>query len=173
MGKLIRHPSNKKMIRQVTIHDDFDQLARLLNESYLTIVDDFGITQENCPSHNAYINGDTLKSKLIPIREFYRLEDNNKPIGFIVIEKSENDKDTYYIEKVAIHPDYRHKGKGKQIMMFAENRINELGGKQISVGLIDENKRLKDWYKSLGYKETGTKIFDHFPFNVCFMDKYI
>jgi ribosomal protein S18 acetylase RimI-like enzyme len=161
------------MIKQVTIRDDFDQLAKLLNESYLTIVDDFGITQENCPFHNAYIKGDTLKSKLIPIREFYCLEDNNIPIGFIALEKSENEKDTFYIEKVAIHPDYRHKGKGKQIMEFVEKRINELGGKRISVGLIDVNKELKDWYKSQGYKETGTKIFDHLPFNVCFMDKYI
>jgi diamine N-acetyltransferase len=161
------------MIRQVTIQDDFDKLAKLLNDSYSTVVDDFGITKENCPFHNAYINGDTLKSKLIPIREFYCLEDNNQPIGFIVIEKSDNEKETFYIEKVAIHPDYRHKNKGRQIMEFAENRILELGGKRISVGLIDENKQLKDWYKSQGYKETGTKIFDHLPFNVCFMDKYV
>jgi ribosomal protein S18 acetylase RimI-like enzyme len=161
------------MIRQVTIQDDFDQFAKLLNESYLTVAGDFGITKENCPFHNAYINGETLKSKLIPIREFYCLEDNNILIGFIVIEKSENEKGTFYIEKVAIHPEFRHKGKGKQIMDFAENRINELGGKQISVGLVDENQRLKDWYKSLGYNETGTKIFDHLPFNVCFMDKLI
>ena len=161
------------MIRQVTIHDDFDQLAKLLNETYLTVVDDFGITKENCPFHNAYINGDTLKSKLIPIREFYCLEDKNKLIGFIVIEKSDNEKDTFYIEKVAIHPDHRHKNKGRQIMEFAENRIFELGGKRISVGLIDENKQLKDWYNSLGYIETGTKIFDHLPFNVCFMEKIL
>jgi len=161
------------MIRQVTKQDDFDQLAKLLNESYLTVVDNFGITKENCPFHNAYINGDNLKSKLIPIREFYCLEDNTKPIGFIIIEKSENEKDTYYIEKLAVHPDFRHKGKGKQIMEFAENRINELGGKRISVGLIDENKQLKDWYKSQGYKEIGAKMFDHLPFNVCFMEKYI
>jgi len=161
------------MIKQVTIQDDFDKLAKLLNESYLTVANDFGITKENCPFHNAFINGDTLKSKLIPIREFYCLEDNNKQIGFIVIEKSENDKDTFYIKKVAIHPDNRHKNKGRQIMEFAEKRINQLGGKRISVGLIDKNEQLKDWYKSQGYKETGTKIFDHLPFNVCFMDKYI
>ena len=90
-----------------------------------------------------------------------------------MVEKSENEKDTFYIEKVAIHPDYRHKGKGKQIMEFAENRINEFGGKRISVGLIDENKQLKDWYKSQRYNETGTKIFDHLPFNVCFMEKLL
>lgn len=161
------------MIRQVIINDDFNQFAKLLNESYLTVVDDFGITKENCPFHNAYINGVALKSKLISNREFYCMEENNKPIGFIVIEKSENEKDTFYIEKVAVHPDFRHKGKGKQIMEFAEMRINELGGKRISVGLIDENQQLKDWYKSQGYNETGIKIFEHLPFKVCFMEKYI
>jgi len=161
------------MIRQVTQQDNFDQLAILLNESYLTVVDDFGITKENCPFHNAYIKVDDLKSKLIECREFYCMEENSKPIGFIAIEKSDKDRDTYYIEKVAIHPEYRHKGKGKQIMEFAENRIKELGGKLISVGLIDENIILKKWYQSLGYKETGTRIFNHLPFNVCFMEKIL
>ena len=43
------------MIRQVRIQDDFDRLAKFLNESYLTIVDDFEITKEDCSFHNAYI----------------------------------------------------------------------------------------------------------------------
>lgn len=74
---VLEYYQQKKMIRQVTIQDDFDQLAKLLNESYLTVIDDFGITKENCPFHNAFISGDTLKSKLISIREFYCLEKNN------------------------------------------------------------------------------------------------
>lgn len=90
-----------------------------------------------------------------------------------MIENSESEKETFYIEKVAIHPDYRHDHKGRQNIEFAENRIHDLGDKRISVGLIDENIQLKDWYQFLGYNETGTIIFDHLPFNVCFMDKLI
>jgi len=159
------------MIKKITEKDDFKTLAKLLNDSFITVANDFGITKENCPFHNAFIDNETLKSKLISNREFYKLENNGNPIGFIAIEKSENENNTFYIEKVAVHPDFRHKGIGKQLMDFATKRILDLGGKRISIGLIDTNTELKNWYQNQGYVETGTKIFDHLPFNVCFMDK--
>ena len=58
-------------------------------------------------------------------------------------------------------------------MDFATKRILDLGGKKISIGLIDTNTELKKWYQNQGYVETGAKIFDHLPFNVCFMDKIL
>lgn len=159
------------MIKRVDKFEDFESLAKLLNDSFITVANDFGITRDNCPTNNAFIDSETLKSWLISNREFYKHENNGYSIGFIAIEKSDKEKDTFYIEKIAVHPEYRHKGLGKQLMDFATKRIIELGGKRISIGLIDSNTELKQWYQNQGYVETGTKIFDHLPFNVCFMDK--
>lgn len=53
------------MIKKVTEKDDFKTLAKLLNDSFITVANDFGITKENCPFHNAFIDNETLKSKLI------------------------------------------------------------------------------------------------------------
>jgi ribosomal protein S18 acetylase RimI-like enzyme len=159
------------MIKKVTAQDDFQLLSELLNDSFITVANEFGITKDNCPSHNAFINSETLKSKLTSNREFYRLEEDGNSIGFITIEKADKKRDTFYIEKVAVHPDHRHKGLGKRLMDFATKRIIESNGKKVSVSLIDSNKILKDWYKKQGYIETGTKVFDHLPFKVCFMDK--
>jgi diamine N-acetyltransferase len=161
------------MIKKVTEKDNFKSLAKLLNDSFITVIDDFGITKDNCPSHNAFIDGETLKSKLIADREFYQLDINGSLIGFIAIERSEKEKETFYIEKVAVHPDFRHDGLGKQLMDFATKRIIDLGGERISIGLIDSNTKLKKWYDNQGYIETGVKVFDHLPFNVCFMDKQL
>jgi len=36
--------------------------------------------------------------------------------------------------------------------------------------MINESTILKNWYKKLGFRETGTKNFEHLPFTVCFMD---
>ena len=159
------------MIKKVTEKDNFKSLAKLLNDSFIAVIDDFGITKDNCPSHNAFIDSETLKSKLITNREFYKLDNNGYPVGFIVIERSEKEKKTFYIEKVAVHPDFRHNGLGKQLMDFATKRIIDLGGERISIGLIDSNTKLKKWYNNQGYRETGVKIFDHLPFNVCFMER--
>ena len=158
------------MIR-VTIQDDFGPLAQLLNAAFMTVADEFGLTKENCATNAAFITTEELQCNLNELREFYRLDVDESPAGFIAIEKSAKEPGTFYIEKVAVHPQYRHLGLGRQMMAFAENRIKELGGERVSIGLIDANTRLKTWYQSLGYTETGTRDFVHLPFRVCFMEK--
>ena len=159
------------MIQKVTNQYDFDTLARVLNESFATVAKEFGLTKENSPTNNAFIAGDDLKSQLIENREFYTYTDNGRIIGFIAIEKSLDTPDTFYIEKLSVIPDYRHFGIGRQLMDFASNRIMELGGKRISIGLINSNIVLKNWYDKLGYVEFSVKTFEHLPFEVCFMEK--
>jgi ribosomal protein S18 acetylase RimI-like enzyme len=96
---------------------------------------------------------------------------DKEPAGFIAIEKSEKEEGIFYIEKLGVVPRYRHKGYGKKLMGFAAKRVRKLGGKKISIGIIDSNKKLKEWYKQLGFSINGTKNFDHLPFKVCFMEK--
>jgi hypothetical protein len=38
-------------------------------------------------------------------------------------------------------------------------------------GKSDSHTKLKKWYSSQGFIETGTKDFEHLPFRVCFMNK--
>lgn len=161
------------MIRKVSIQDDFDKYAKLLNASFGTISNEFGLTKDNCPTNNAFITAEILKSQLTEDIEFYYFIEVSEIAGFIAIEKSKRETGLFYIEKVATHPAFRHKGIGKQLMAFATQRIKELGGNKISVGLINSNIILKDWYTKQGYKETGIKVFDHLPFDVCYMEKII
>ena len=77
----------------------------------------------------------------------------------------------FFIEKLSVNPDYRHNGYGKELMEFAHNYIEKNNGQIISIGIIDENKILKEWYKTLGYCEIGTKKYEHLPFTVCFLEK--
>ena len=58
-------------------------------------------------------------------------------------------------------------------MDFASDRAKELGGKRISIGLIDSNIILKKWYGRQGYVVVEIKKFEHLPFDVCFMEKEI
>ena len=159
------------MIQQVTKQNDFVILVKLLNESFATVAKEFGLTKENCPTNNAFITSAELKVQLIENREFYTYIDNGKIIGFIAIEKSLNTPETFYIEKLAVLPDCRHLGIGRQLVDFASNRIEKLGGKCISIGLINSNTVLKNWYGKQGYVECSVKTFEHLPFEVCIMEK--
>jgi len=59
------------------------------------------------------------------------------------------------------------------LMDFACEKISERNGKLISIGIINENSVLKNWYIKYGFIEKGLKRFDHLPFEVCFMEKEI
>ena len=124
-----------KMIQQISVNDKFDALVQLLNEAYLTVADEFGLTKENCATNNAFITAEELKSQLTDNREFFSFVLDRKAIGFIAIEKSVRVAGTYYIEKVAVHPNFRHNGIGVKLMSFATDRIKHLGGSKISIGV--------------------------------------
>lgn len=161
------------MIKQVSLEDDFAKLSQLLNDAFRPVADEFGLTRENAPTNNAFITVDELKYQLIDKREFFYYLEDDKTVGFIAIERSGREPNTFYIEKVAVHPTYRHKRIGLQLMNFAVDRIIRLGGQKISIGIIDTNIRLKNWYSSQGFIETTTKVFEHLPFRVCYMEKYL
>jgi N-acetylglutamate synthase and related acetyltransferases len=161
------------MIRKVNLKDDFVVLAKLLNSAFDTVAKDFGLTKENARNNSAFITGEELKAQLTEIREFYVYEDNGCASGFVAIEKSLNEPGTYYFEKLAVIPESRHLGVGLRLMNFASERAKELGGKRISIALIDSNTILKEWYCKHGFVVFDIKRYDHLHFDVCFMEKEI
>lgn len=159
------------MIQKINKQDNFPKLAKLLNQAFATVAEEFGLTKENSPTNNAFITGEELKSQLTDNKEFYVYKNDIGYTGFIAIEQSLNTPGTFYIEKLAVNPNYRHSGIGQHLMDFASKRIKEFGGKRISIGLIDSNTILKKWYGRQGYTVFEIKSFDHLPFDVCMMEK--
>jgi ribosomal protein S18 acetylase RimI-like enzyme len=95
--------------------------------------------------------------------------EEEKTVGFVAIEQSDLTKPWWYIEKLSVLPEYRHKGIGEKLMQFAVEEIERRGGTYISIALIDEQTILKEWYSKLGFSFIASKKFDHLPFGVCFM----
>jgi len=157
------------------IHSDQDLTAivKVLNESHATVAKEFGFSKDNNPSNNAFIDEPTLKSQLNKGIELYALSVNKKTVGCVAIEKSVKEKDTFYIEKVSVLPEYRNQGYGVLLMNFATTKIKGLGGRTISIALIDSHSKLKKWYAAQGFVQTGTKDFERLPFRVCFMSRQI
>lgn len=153
--------------------NDLSSIIKVLNISFATVASEFGFTKETNPTNNAFIDEQTLRSQLNKGITLYTLSINKKITGCIGIEKSSTDTDTFYIEKVAVLPEFRHKGLGLELMNFAIHKIKECAGKAVSVALIDSNTKLKAWYSKQGFTPTGHKDFEHLPFRVCFMNKII
>jgi ribosomal protein S18 acetylase RimI-like enzyme len=75
------------------------------------------------------------------------------------------------MDKLAVLPEYRHKGYGRRLVEFVLDDVKRHKGERVALGIINESTVLKNWYIGNGFAETGTKKFEHLPFTVCFMEK--
>ncbi|MDC7219801.1 MAG: GNAT family N-acetyltransferase [Spirochaetales bacterium] len=160
------------MIKKTNINDSnqVDEVIEVIRQSHQTVAAEFSLTKENAPGHTSFITGE----KYLWNREnkaFFHYELDNRIVGCIVIEKGKEDQE-FRLENVSVIPDLRHKGYGRELVNYAIEDIKAKGGQKILIGLIDENRVLKEWYADLGFREISTKKFDHLPFTVCFM-KYL
>jgi len=80
-------------------------------------------------------------------------------------------EDIYFIERLAILPEYRHLGVGKKLMKYVENKIKDIGGKIVEIHVVDKNIVLREWYKKLNYMEIRIDEIKTLPFNSCVMNK--
>ena len=58
-------------------------------------------------------------------------------------------------------------------MQHAFMIVQELNCVKVNIGIVEENIKLREWYKSFGFVHTGTKKFDFFPFTCGYMEKNI
>ena len=161
------------MIKQVQI-SEFPAAAEMIRESFLTVAKEFNITEENCPRHTAFSTTvEELQSHLDWGWLMFGLYENMQLAGYVALSKSREFADVYELHNLAVLPEYRHKGYGKQLIDFCRDKAKELGGGKITLGMIEENTRLKNWYAQNGFAHTGAKKFDGFPFTAGFMEMKI
>lgn len=159
------------MIREISNDNELEKSIDVIKESFATVAKDFNLTEMNCPTNPAFITFEKLKEIAKKGIRMFGLYYNDKQVGFVAIEKSDNAN--YYMEKLSVLPEYRHNGFGKKLMDFVFDFIHQENGESVSIGIINENAILKNWYKKYGFIETGTKQFEHLPFVVCFMERKI
>jgi ribosomal protein S18 acetylase RimI-like enzyme len=148
--------------------EDLEECAEVIRKSFMTVAADFGLTKENSPTNGAFIQKERLAEEKGKGHILYGVMDENKIIGYMQLEK--NSEELFYLQKMAVLPEYRHREIGTKLLDYAKEQVQKLGGKRISIGIIEENTVLKNWYLAYGFVPTGTKKFEHLPFTVGFME---
>ncbi len=162
---------NNIQIKGITTETDLAAGVQVIRNSFATVAREFQLNEANCPTNPAFITIERLrdlKDKGVRLFGLYRA---NLLAGFVAIEKA--GESLFYMEKLAVLPDFRHRGFGKQLMDFVFEYVTADKGKKVSIGIVNENTRLKNWYQEYGFVETGIKKYEHLPFTVCFMEKEI
>lgn len=97
----------------------------------------------------------------------YVLQYEDEIIGFMQLERKDTDR--LELEKLTVLLPYRHYGYGTELLQYAVNIAKNLSMSRITIGIIEENTILKNWYLKNGFSHNGTRIFEHLPFTVGFM----
>ena len=150
---------------------ELESALRIIRNSFATVADEFHLTKENCPGHTTIITLEKLKIKYDSGDRMYMYTLDSVPVG--VFSLKQLDYETWELDHLAVLPEYRHCGIGKELLEFAEKTIQAQNGKLLKIGIMEENVKLKQWYMRNGFLSTETKRFAHLPFTVGFMEKRI
>ena len=155
-------------IREITDESEMEQSICVIREAFSTVAQEFDLTQESAPTHPFF----STREQLIELHKkaaFFGLYVDETQTGFVAVEKAEGG--TFFFGRLAVIPQLRHHGYGAMLVRFVLEYVKKQGGVKIGLGMIDGHTVLKEWYKSLGFVQTGTKKFERLPFLVCFMEK--
>lgn len=159
------------MIIRVESKEQLDICLDIVHLSFQTVADEMNLTKDNCSSYTAFMPIEKLISQFENDAPMFLYQYNGYFAGYFSL--SIND-DSVELNNLAVLPEYRHLGIGKELADYAITYSkNILGANKIKIGIVEENTILKEWYEKIGFVHTGTKKFEHLPFTVGFMETEI
>ena len=143
--------------------------AETIRTSFATVAKDFGLTEENCPTHTSFsATPERLQNHFDWGWLMFGLYDDGRLVGYVSLSKESDG--IYELHNLAVLPEHRHRGCGRMLLDFCKAKVKELGGYKIILSIIEENATLKNWYIANGFTHTGMKYFKHLPFMVGYME---
>jgi len=74
---------------------------------------------------------------------------------------------SYYISAMAVYPDFRGMGIGKEFLTIAEKKAKQQGYNKLSLIVVEENKLALNLYKKKEYREVMRERIVPHPFIQC------
>ena len=161
-------PISDNIIKPIS-EQDLPFCLEVIRNSFATVATDFRLTEQNCPNHTSFMKIDKLNYHFFNGFYMFGYFNENKIIGYVSLSKTEN-IGVYELHNLSVLPEFRHLGCGKKLIDFCKNTVKSLEGNKIIIGITEENIVLKNWYLQNGFIHKGTKIFEHLPFTVGFME---
>ena len=160
------------IIRPLSI-EEIPECVNVIRESFRTVADDLGFTEENAPRFTAFAtNEDRLKYQfIVERRPMYVLLHEDKIAGYYSLSFPEEGEAE--LNNLAVLPKYRHMGLGRKLLEDCISKLKMYKKDKLKIGIVEENKILRKWYEENGFVHTGTRKFDFFPFTCGYMEKDI
>ncbi len=150
------------------LREELDECAGLVRKSFSTVMKEFGYTERDCPKNPAFITRKKLEVRFDGGEKLFGVYKEGKLVGFFRLEKrSEED---VHLNNLSVLPEHRHEGYGSEMLAFAKGYAKGWGGKRLTLGIMRQNERLRNWYISHGFIETGSTKFEMTPYVIGWME---
>jgi diamine N-acetyltransferase len=147
---------------------DIKNITLLVIEANKPIAYSLGITPENGPSHPSNCKDCWIEENMNKGEIYFICSYKDRVIGTIAYKIKGS---VLTMKHLAVLPKFWGLGLGSSLV----NHIFECAKSQkvssINIGLIDDNSRLKEWYKSFGFSPCKTKKIQGLPYRLTFMKK--
>ncbi len=101
--------------------------------------------------------------------DFFAFFYENIPVGSIWLYRTSEKR--IKIEKLSVLPEYRHIGIGKQLLDYVSTYSSNIGASLLTLGMINSNRVLKEWYKENGFISKRVKYNKKLGLEICFFEK--
>ena len=156
------------MIREMK-REEIPGCVEIIRKSFKTVADSHGITEENAPRFTAFATNEEKLTWQMEVehRPMFVYEDEGVLCGYYSLLLQENGE--CELNNLAVLPEYRHKGIGKELLEHAAGEARKAGYSVMNFGIVEENQVLRKWYEANGAVHLGTHKFDFFPFTCGYM----
>ena len=151
--------------------EEIPECVNVIRAAFATVAEEFGFTRENAPRFTAFATSDE--------RLRWHLEQEHRPMYVYLVDgriagyyslamlKDGNIE----LNNLAVLPEYRHRGIGGELLRHAFLEAEKRGCPVMKIGIVEENRRLRQWYEDWGFVHTGTEKYDFFPFTCGYLEK--
>lgn len=146
---------------------DAELLASIIRESNKDVAQEFGINGDNNPKHPSFCQKDWVESDFKRGEQYFIYQQNGVGIGCVAFENPR--PGVGYLNRLSVLPEYRHQGIGEVLVrhIVSYGKLKDI--QRLSIGIIADHVKLKNWYLKLGFIEGERKLFPHIPFDVLYM----
>lgn len=148
---------------------DVDTIVGVLRGAFATTAGRFGLTTENCPANPAFTTPDRVTEEIARGMRYYLLAEDGHARGCVAMEQAR--AEVVYLGRLGVVPEHRSKGLGRALVEHVLSEAARIGVRRVELGLFAEDTALQEWYGRFGFRQTGTKRFEHLPLLVAFMAK--
>lgn len=147
--------------------------VEVIRRGFVTVAQEFGFTKEGSPKFTGFsINEERLYYQYdIEKRPMFVYELDGQIVGYYSQSLPENNR--IELNNLAVLPEVRHHSIGKTMIEHCRRTAKAAGNDSILVCIVEENKRLRKWYESLGFVHFDVKELPGYEFHCGYLVKYI